>query len=366
MNWINQVVRWILGAVFVFSGLVKINDPLGTAIKLEEYFEVFATDFTSIFHYFVPLSVPFSLLFCASEIILGVALLINFRQRIVLLLTLVLITFFTFLTFYSAYFNKVTDCGCFGDFIKLQPWTSFSKDIILLALTVFLFAQFRNLENDKNPLKSGVLMFVSVLTTGIGLYALLFLPVFDFLPYQIGKNIPEQMKPAVPCQTLYTMEKDGKTVELDQYPTDTTYRYISARIANESDCKPKITDYYVSNGDEDFTNESFMGAKFIIVIQKLDKPRTELYKELNETLKKLEKEMPDVKPVVFTAEDRATFETFRHENQLAVPFYFADGSVLKAVVRSNPGFLLLKNGTVKGKWHHNLMPSVDEIKKALE
>src|SRR5687767_14170823 len=136
---IDQFSRFFVGGLFIFSGLIKLNDPIGTEIKLEEYFEVFATDFGSFFHAFIPYAMEIGMIMIVLEIVLGVAVLINYRMNLSTKLLLALLVFFTFLTFYSAYFNKVTDCGCFGDAIKLTPWQSFYKDIILMVFVLHLF-----------------------------------------------------------------------------------------------------------------------------------------------------------------------------------------------------------------------------------
>ena len=129
MKIADRLVRWFVGALFIFSGLVKLNDPVGTAIKMEEYFEVFAGDIASIFHSLAPFGLSIGLFVIILEILLGVAVLINYKMRLTSWILILLIVFFTFLTFYSAAFDKVTDCGCFGDVIPLTPWQSFSKDV---------------------------------------------------------------------------------------------------------------------------------------------------------------------------------------------------------------------------------------------
>jgi hypothetical protein len=136
---IDQFSRFFVGGLFIFSGLIKLNDPVGTEIKMHEYFEVFAADFGSFFNVFIPWSLEISMAMIILELMLGVAVLLWFRMDITTKVLLGLLTFFTFLTFYSAYFNKVTDCGCFGDAIKLTPWESFSKDVILMVFTLHLF-----------------------------------------------------------------------------------------------------------------------------------------------------------------------------------------------------------------------------------
>ena len=149
MRFIYTLSRYLVGLLFIFSGGIKINDPVGTQIKLQEYFEVFSSDFSTLFEILVPYALVLSVFLCTLEIVIGIALLLNYKMKFVSKITLGLIIFFTFLTFYSAYFNKVTDCGCFGDAIKLTPWESFYKDIILLILSLAIFYIYPKLKNQK-------------------------------------------------------------------------------------------------------------------------------------------------------------------------------------------------------------------------
>src|SRR3954463_5007855 len=139
MKITDQISRFVVGCLFIFSGLIKLNDPIGTEIKMEEYFEVFAQDFGSLFNYFIPWSLEIGMIMIVLEVALGVAILLFYRMELTTWILLLLMLFFTFLTFYSAYFNKVTDCGCFGDAIKLTPWESFSKDMVLMVFVLHLF-----------------------------------------------------------------------------------------------------------------------------------------------------------------------------------------------------------------------------------
>src|SRR5687768_10469856 len=144
----DQVSRFFVGGLFIFSGLIKLNDPVGTKIKMEEYFGVFAEDFGSFFSAFIPFAMEIGMIMIILEIVLGVAVLIYYRMNITTVLLLLIMVFFTFLTFYSAYFNKVTDCGCFGDAIKLTPWESFYKDIILMIPVLHLRSEERRVGKE--------------------------------------------------------------------------------------------------------------------------------------------------------------------------------------------------------------------------
>jgi hypothetical protein len=208
-----RVCWFLLGALFIFSGLVKLNDPVGTALKLEEYFDVFAEEFGSFFLYFKGISRTMSITLSSLEVILGVALLLRWYLRQTLWVLLALLVFFAFLTFYSAAFNKVTDCGCFGDFIKLTPWTSFAKDMFLLVLWVIIFMNQRFLRRSFARGTFGIMIMTvtAAVAIGIGMRALGHLPYFDFLPYKVGNNIGQLMKPREQAKFRYTMTRNGET-----------------------------------------------------------------------------------------------------------------------------------------------------------
>jgi len=360
MLWAARIARFLVGGVFIFSGLIKLNDPVGTQIKFEEYFEVFAQDIPLLHNFFmalVPFTLVMSVLFCAAEIILGVALLVSYKPKLTTWLLLLLITFFTFLTFYSAYFDRVTDCGCFGDAIKLKPWTSFTKDVVLMVLILFVIGH----RNRIKPRSTGwIVGLTTLLTLGLGIYAIQFLPPLDLLPYAVGKNIPAQMKPSEPLRYTYTMEKEGKTSTFDQYPTDTTYKFKEMVLVNEK-AKPKITDYRVWTDDADFTQETFTGKKLFVIVKgtkDIDAGSIPAIRSLVEGLKG-----SDVTPAILTSVGDDEIRKFRTEFQLVdLPYYKVDATVLKTIMRSNPGTWLLEDGTVRGKWHYNTTPTAAEVK----
>ena len=363
MLWAARIARILVGIIFVFSGLIKLNDPVGTQIKFEEYFEVFAQDIPFLHDFFmalVPFTLVMSVLFCAAEIILGVALLASYKPKVTVWLLFFLITFFTFLTFYSAYFNRVTDCGCFGDAIKLKPWTSFTKDVVLMVLILFIIGH----RNRLRSRKTGWLVTLTILLTlGLGVYAIQFLPPIDMLPYAVGKSIPAQMKPSEPFRYQYIMEKAGKTGKFDKYPTDSTYKFKEMVLLNEN-AKPKITDYRVWNDEGDFTQETFTGNKLFIIVKStkdIDAGSLPAIRTLVEGL-----QGSTVKPYILTSVSDDEIKAFRNEFQLTdVPYYKADATVLKTIMRSNPGTWLLSNGVVRGKWHYNTTPEAEQVKAIL-
>lgn len=377
-------IRIFTGVLFIFSGAIKLNDPMGTQIKLEEYFEVFAQDFSPIFHWFIPLTLVMSVVFCVLEVALGVALLVKFKPKWSIPTLLGLIVFFTFLTFYSAYFNKVTDCGCFGDAIKLTPWTSFYKDVVLLVFSLWLMV-FKNQIGTWKTARTTNATFGSatLFSLAFSIYAIWHLPPIDFRPYAVGENIPmnmklpEDAKPDI-IEVRYTLKNSQSGAEKvmtdkeymdSKIWEDTLWQVVntSEPILIQKGDRPRITDYAVRSEDGDFTQQSFSGNKLFIIVRDVNKADKSCFEEINKLVASLEANMsPKVEVWVLTSSSSADFEVFRHEVQLAVPYYFIDGTVSKTIMRSDPGLWLMKNGVVKGKWHYHDIPDSDKIFQLLQ
>ena len=366
MKLIAHFSRLFVGIIFIFSGLIKLNDPVGTQIKLEEYFDVFATDFpfmAGFWEFWIPYALLISIFLCALELVLGVCLLVQYKLKTASWILLATVIFFGFLTFYSAYYNKVTDCGCFGETIKLKPWTSFIKDMVLLFFILIILAQ-RKVFADK---KTGALVGASVVfSIALGVYAVKYLPPYDGLPYAVGQDIPKNMKPSAPLQFKYIYEKGGETMELDQMPTDTTYHFKEMVTLNQDEAKAKITDYNIwKEGDStDYKAESFVGKKLMIVIPVIKKANTDHLDAIRTLAKSLEGS--EVKVWLLSASNEEEVNNFRHEHQLAIPSYSSDTKVLKTIARANPSIWLLDNGIVKGKWAHSSTPDKNEILESLK
>ncbi len=365
MKIIDQFSRYFVGGLFIFSGLIKLNDPIGTKIKLEEYFDVFSVDFSPFFEHLVPWALPIGMFLIILEIVLGIAVLINYRMKITTWVLLLLIIFFTFLTFYSAYFDKVTDCGCFGDAIPLNPWQSFIKDLILVVFIAHLF-WYRTRFKDILKVQTGNIIALStaIISCIIGIYAIEHLPYLDFRPYKIGANIQMGMIPEEDPIIEYIFEKDGKEIKSPTFLTEADgYTYINSVVTNEEKTIPKVQDYQIMSPDgEDYTDQSFQGIKLIVVMQDTKTLRMSRLNELAQLANRLDGKL---ETVLFTSISEQEIESLRHEYQLAIPFYFVDGTVLKAMIRSNPGIMLWRDGVVMGKWHINDLPDETDIANML-
>ncbi|SNR52734.1 BT_3928 family protein [Hymenobacter mucosus] len=368
MKQITRICWLLLGIVFIFSGLVKLNDPIGTALKLEEYFEVFSKDFGSFFQVFIPHARTLSIFLSSLEVVLGVAVLLRWMLRQTLWVLLALLVFFGFLTFYSAAFNKVTDCGCFGDFIKLTPWTSFAKDMFLLLLWAVVFFNLRYLRRvfAKGTLGVMYITIASAVAIGIGVRALGHLPYFDFLPYKEGNDIGQLMKPQEAARYEYVMERNGESKTFTEYPTDSTWKYKSMNVLNPEKSKPLITDFSVFDADgKDYTGEVLKGNKLVLVVQDVQSADRDRYKDINSLLEAASKSRKRIESLVITSSSPGAFDAYRHDVNLGAPFYFADATVLKSMIRSNPGLILLQNGVVKGKYHYHDIPAIGDLEAKL-
>ena len=369
--------RFFVGIIFIFSGLIKANDPLGFGYKLEEYFEVFHIDFLNSF------AVAIAIIICALEIILGVALLLGIRARQTSIGLLALVVFFTFLTFYSAAFDVVRSCGCFGDAIPLTPWQSFTKDLILLFFIVIIYLNRDKiqpvLKSEKDETRA--LIITSVLSFGFALYTYNFLPVKDFLPYHKGANLPEYMKipegaPLDIYEIRYSLKnkKSGETKKMTdkEYLETEIWKDANWEIIGTPESKlvkkgfePKIRDLKIADSQgTDYTSEIIENPYYnlVIVAEQLNKANINAIGDLN-ALAINSAENYNIRTVLLTSASPDSMEVFRKRNKLVMEVFNADGVPLKSMVRSNPGLLLLKDGIVIDKWHFHMLPSYEKLEK---
>ena len=368
--------RFFVGFLFIFSGLIKANDPLGFGYKLQEYFEVFHLTF------FNDYATAIAIFLCGLEIILGAALLLGLFVRQVIWGLLGLIVFFTFLTFYSAFFEVVTSCGCFGDAIPLTPWQSFGKDLILLAFILILFIYRAEIKSIV-PLKiqNFILAACILLSFGVGIYTYGNLPVIDFLPYKVGANVPELMKipPGAPqdeYEIVYQL-KNKQTGEVKKmtdkaYLKEEIWKDTNWEITGEPESKllkkgfePKIKDLKISNAaGEDLTSTviEHSAYQFLIIAYDLDKTDLQAFKSLNELTAKAAQGF-QIASLVLTASSIDQAEQLKKNLSINMPFFFADAIPLKSMVRANPGIILIKNGIIIDKWHYQNMPAYEDLVK---
>lgn len=383
LTWLTHVARILVGGLFIFSGFIKANDPLGFSYKLKEYFEVFQADTgMAFFEWFAHIALPLAVIICASEIILGVMLLIGFKRELTLWLLFAQIAFFTFLTFYSACYNKVTHCGCFGDFLKLKPWESFWKDVVLMVLITLLFAGKENINEVFAPLLTSTLFLLGVLfSIGFPLYAYRNLPPLDFRAYAPGMNIKENMKypptykPAeIETGFIYENIKTGerKHFNLQNYPWQDTLNWkwfaTDNVVVKDAVDAPKITDFNVSSLDGvNITDSLLNDQNYSLWLIAYDLSATEdndkLMAQINDMYKLAAAD--GLKFIAFTASGNSEIDAFKHKHNALYDFVTADQIVLKTMIRSNPGLMLVKDGTVIANWHYRNLPVYSDMKQKL-
>lgn len=358
MKIIANVCRVFVGVLFVVSGFVKIVDPIGTAIKLEEYFVVFSSNFSPLFEFFIPYALTLSVFITALEIILGVALLLLFQVQTTIYLLFAQIAFFTILTFYSAFTGEVTDCGCFGDAMPLTPWQSFSKDAVLMVLIIILFL-YRNKFTSVLDTKKGVLAmaFTTVACLVFAKYNLDHLPVIDFRPYKIGNNITEKRNDGKPGVFHYKMEKDGVEKVFETYPSDWNYKEVITVVEPKL---PSINDFTLFNANGDETTDIVLeGKTLLLVVQKTDVVTAEQAENLAALVTSLKGSNINISLLTGSGFEKG--HQLVAQMKVNIPVYIIDEVVIKAMIRANPGLLLMNNGVVKMKWHYNDLPTAEEV-----
>ena len=253
MQQFLKILRWSVGLLFIFSGLIKANDPLGLSYKMQEFFDVWGIQFLQDY------TLGFAIVMNVLEIVTGIALIIKFPYKQTLWLLLGLIIFFTFLTGYALFSGKIKTCGCFGDCIPLTPKTSFIKDIILFVSIVILLFNHKKVKTNLHPALGVIILLVFTAGVSSGqFYVLKQLPIIDCLPYKIGNDIAEKMKipqGAVPDSVSIQMEfeKNGKSYFFDanNFPEnfDSTYVYKSRKevvVQKGNGLKAAIDDFGLS------------------------------------------------------------------------------------------------------------------------
>lgn len=357
MKILVGISRIFVGVLFIISGLIKLNDPVGFSFKLKDYFapEVLNLEFL------VPYALLLAIFVVIFEVLLGIMLLVGYFRKFTLWSLLLMIVFFTFLTFYSAYFNKVTDCGCFGDAVKLTPWESFTKDIILLVLILILFFGSKYIK----PLFSKGVRSIIVFAAFVGCLAITYhvlqhLPIIDFRPYKIGANISEGMsipedapKPIFEYNWKFKVNGEDKifTTSGDYPKVDGEFIEVETKEL-QAGYEPPIHDFTIERDDTDYT-EQFLNEENIIFVIVYNYSNTEKdgYRNIreitNEALKK------GYKVIGLSASSKEVMEGLAEDYKLNFQFYFCDETTLKTIVRSNPGILELQRGTIMQKLHWN-------------
>jgi triosephosphate isomerase len=357
--WGVNICRFVLAVVFLFSGFVKAVDPLGFQYKIKDYLAAFGMQ--SSVPSFLPLLVAIGI--AVLEFLIGAFFLFGIRRTTASVFSLILMIIYTPLTLYIAITNPVSDCGCFGDALILTNWETFAKNAVLLVFTIVIWKHktliIRFVSGKLDWLVS---MYSALFVFILSCYCLYYLPVLDFRPYKVGTNIPAAMsippgKHLSELKTSFIMRKNGiqKEFTVDNYP-DSTWTYVDRRtVVLKNGYQPPISDFSIINLDsgEDMSQQilSDPGYTFLLITHRIEDADDSNIDVINDIYDYCVDHSYHFYALTSSAEDQ--IDEWRDKTGAEYPFCHMDDIILKTIIRSNPGLLLLKNGTIINKWSNN-------------
>ncbi len=358
MRYINLASRYFGGVIFVFSGFVKGVDPAGTQIKFSDYLAAAGI--------YLPDNILLiaAILLCLSEFLIGVSLITGSFYKVGVIGYLVFMGIFTPLTLLLALYNPVSDCGCFGDAVHLSNWQTFFKNLILIIPGIFLAFSIKKFPFHDGIIKAATIMGITALMfTLFMLYNVVYNPVIDFRPYKTGTNFPLSMSipsgaPPPEFEVTFLYKKNGEIREftLENYPEgDTTWEFVDQKsVLTKKGYEPPIKDFFISTIDGvDITNLIINdpGYTLLMISHRLTKANK---KKIEEGMSAGFSAAPsNINFYVVTGSSVNEIEAFRN----GLNFCIADKTMLKTIVRTNPGYLLIKDGTIIGKWSAANLPA---------
>ena len=367
-----NVCRFVLAATFIFSGYVKAIDPLGTLYKLKDY--AAAMSLNGLLPDWVLVGVAIAL--GALEFALGVFMLFAVRRHVVSRITLAFMTAMTVLTLWIFVADPVKDCGCFGDALKLTNGETLLKNIVLIACAALVAWRPTDMARFISRSNQWIVRYYTVAYIVItSIYCLYTLPIFDFRPYHVGTNIKQGME--IPegaeqpeFESTFLLRKNGETREftLDNYP-DSTWEYVDTRtVQTKKGYEPPIHDFALTTCDtgEDITEQVLTkkGYTFLLVSPRLAVADDSNFGDIDQIYEYAEENGADFYCVTASTNDE--IERWRDLTGAEYHFCNADETTLKTMIRSNPGLMLLKDGTIIGKWSHNTLPQTDDLTAPLQ
>jgi uncharacterized membrane protein YphA (DoxX/SURF4 family) len=368
MKSIANIARILTGLVFVFSGFVKAVDPMGSAIKFEEYFTAFHLDFL-LFS-----ALPLSFALSAAEFMIGLNLVAGIKMKFTAWLLLGFMSFFTLLTLILALTNPVSDCGCFGDALKLTNWQTFFKNIILFLPTLLVFIRRKHFL-PVFPEKAGWMLvsFNFLMAILLSAYCTVHEPILDFRPYTAGVNIPENMSipegaPMDKYEITFIYEKDGVQQEFAEsnYPwQDSTWKYVDRKQKLISEGYiPPIHDFSIATTEGSDITQSLLSDSsyvFLFIIPELDRVSSKAVLKFNKLAERATS--LGMAAMAITASGTDRISQFKNDLKPSFEINTIDETTIKTILRSSAGLLILYRGTIAGKWNYRDAPEVSEIQE---
>ena len=363
-----EFCRIFVGVTFIFSGVIKAIDPVGGAIKIEEYLTAFGLN------YFLWADNLLSFSQAAIEFALGICLLLAVYRKLTSLGVLLLMCFMTPLTLYLAIFNPVSDCGCFGDVIVLSNWATFYKNIPLLIGAIITFVYHKRMTNFYSYKTYWfVALFVFFFCMAFCYQNYAHLPMKDFRPYKVGLNIFKLMEipeDAPQDEYLFIYEKDGEKIQftLEEAPfDDESWNYVDAKLIKEGFI-PVVSSFELYNKNGDNIADVILSQPrltFLLILPNIKTANDVHIDKINNIYDHAVEAEAKLPFYGVTASSEDDIEEWRINTGADYPFLTADDVLLKTMIRSNPGLIIIKNGTILAKWHHNDIPDDDKLEEVI-
>ena len=364
MKFLRILSRYIVGIVFIFSSFVKGLDPMGTMFKIEDYFIAYGTEWA------MPFALFLTVVLCTAEFVVGILLVLNVRIRIVSWLLLIMMLGFTAMTFYDALYEPVPDCGCFGDAIIMTNWQTFYKNVVLMVFTLIILFTGRLAKPAwSNKTQNIIALTVILLFAGFTVYSYNRLPIIDFRDWKVGRDMaPDHAGEPI---TYLIYQKTGSDEQQEFLSSElpwqdsvwmSEWEFVDIRIDDSHVLKSHELQIIDAGGDD--VTDVFLenpGWQFLLTAFDLEKANKKCMGKINDLYDQLDENGYDF--IMITAGLEDEIETFRREYDARYEIFNADDIVLKTMVRSNPGLILLKDGVVIDKWHYHNFPDYDYLIK---
>jgi len=362
MKNLIKVIRILTGLVFMFSGFVKGVDPLGTAYRFEDYFIVYHIA------WLIPLALTFSVAMCTVEFVTGAMLVFNLRTRFTAWVLLIMMSFFTVVTFYDALTSLVPDCGCFGDAIKLTNWQTFYKNIVLILFAVLIFVN-RKKQDSSLPAKRqwNLTIVISAVFIFFSMYCYMHLPVIDFTEWRQGNKLFIEKPLPQKFFLTYRNKTTGEQKEYlsPDYPYSDSiwmaqWEFVSQRVDDPNVYIGRNLQILDSAG-ANFTDQFIRDPGYVFLLTSTDIKSANQFSlvAMNRFAERVAEGGGTF--ILLVSNPPQEIKQVTKQIHITYPVYYADDIVLKTMVRSNPGLILLHNGVIVKKWHYRDFPDYEKI-----
>ncbi|MDR2801721.1 MAG: DoxX family protein [Prevotellaceae bacterium] len=368
MKTIRIICRVFIGVLFIFSGYVKAIDPIGSQIIFTEYFKAFGVAFLT------PVALYFGVLLSSAELLIGCCALLGVRMKETAWATAAFMGFFTLLTLVLAVFNPVTDCGCFGEAIKLTNWQTFFKNLIILPFAAGMFWQRNNYKSFASCraewITAGALALLPVI---LSVYCYRHLPLIDFMAYKAGANITDVKNDNQPDEfsTLLYYEKDGREQEftMENYPKDTAWKFVRVdnKVIKKGYVSPMVDFSILRLTDREDVTDSILqlsGYVFLLVMPHAEDASLKYAEKIN-ALADYCAVQENRHFFALSGSGEEEVAQFAVQTGAMYPFYTTDEKPLKSMVRANLGLVLLQDATIIAKWSAADIPSPEQVEKKI-